>query len=163
MENKKVQVSIIMGSKSDWNIMQQAQQVLDDFHISNEAVVLSAHRTPEALLQYIKQKEENGLQIIIAGAGFSAHLAGVCAAHTTIPVLGVPIDSSPLNGLDSLLSTVQMPGGIPVATFGIGKSGAKNAAYFAISILATGSPHIKTQLEEYRKQQSKKIQDTSLD
>src|SRR5476651_1942869 len=129
-------VAIIMGSKSDWETMRQAAEMLDELGVPNESHVLSAHRTPDATAEFARNAAGRGLRVIIAGAGGAAHLAGVVAAHTTLPVLGVPMPSKHLNGMDSLLSTVQMPKGIPVATFAIGDAGAANAGLFAIALLA---------------------------
>lgn len=129
-------VSIIMGSKSDVPVMESAAWILEKFEIPYEMKILSAHRTPDQAAEYVKGLEQRGVRVLIAGAGWAAHLAGVSAAHTTLPVIGVPIDSSPLNGMDALLSTVQMPPGVPVATMSIGKGGAHNAAVFAVRILS---------------------------
>lgn len=143
-------VAILMGSKSDWDIMRSASEILTQFNIPHECRALSAHRSPDQVAEYIRQSEQNGVKVFIAGAGHAAHLAGAVAAQTTLPVLGVPLDSSALQGLDALLSTVQMPGGIPVASMAIGKSGAKNAGLFAVSILATADPALLAQLRDYR-------------
>lgn len=154
----KILVSIVMGSASDWPLMQEASQILDEFKIAHEARALSAHRTPEALFEYLQSAEERGAEVIIAAAGGAAHLPGVVAAKTTIPVLGVPIPSSTFtNGMDALLSIVQMPAGIPVATFAVGKAGAKNAALCAVSILANKYPDLKTALVQYRDQQARQV------
>lgn len=147
-------VAIIMGSHSDWASMRPAEQTLESLGIECDARVISAHRTPERLTSYLSTAEERGIEVIIAGAGGAAHLAGVTAAHTLLPVLGVPIDSSALKGLDALLATVQMPGGIPVATFAIGKAGAKNAALFAAAILARSDPALHKKLAEFREAQA---------
>jgi 5-(carboxyamino)imidazole ribonucleotide mutase len=147
-------VAIIMGSANDWETMHPAQETLERLEIACEARVISAHRTPERLTSFLAGAEERGLEAIIAGAGGAAHLAGVTAAHTLLPVLGVPIDSSPLRGLDALLATVQMPGGIPVATFAIGRAGAVNAALFAAAILARKDPALRKRLVEFRESQS---------
>lgn len=154
-------VSIIVGSKSDWPVMEQAALVLDKFNIPYEAKVMSAHRTPEAVIKYAGEAEERGLEVIIAAAGGAAHLAGVIAAHTIIPVLGVPMESK-LQGLDSLLSTVQMPAGIPVGTLAVGKAGAINAALFAVAILANKNPAYKKALHEFRQKQAEEILSCSL-
>jgi 5-(carboxyamino)imidazole ribonucleotide mutase len=143
-----------MGSQSDWDSMRPAEETLESLGIECDARVISAHRTPERLSSYLSTAEERGIEVIIAGAGGAAHLAGVTAAHTLLPVLGVPIDSSALKGLDALLATVQMPGGIPVATFAIGKAGAKNAALFAAAILARSDPAVRKKLAEFREAQS---------
>jgi 5-(carboxyamino)imidazole ribonucleotide mutase len=150
-------VIIVMGSKSDWETMQHASQTLKDFEVAHECRVLSAHRTPQAASEYIGSAESRGVQIVIAAAGGAAHLAGVSAAHTTLPVLGVPMQSAALQGLDSLLSTVQMPAGIPVATLAIGKPGAINAALLAIAILSLSRPPLRDRLKKFRQQQSEKI------
>ena len=148
-------VSILMGSRSDWDTMLNASDVLKRFSVPHEMKVLSAHRTPNELKAYLDEAEKKGVKIFIAGAGFAAHLAGVIASHTCLPVLGVPLDSSPLNGLDSLLSTVQMPSGIPVATFAIGKAGAANSAIFAAEILATGDEEMLKKIRNYRQEKAR--------
>ena len=147
-------VAIIMGSKSDWPIMEVAERTLADLEIESDARVISAHRTPERLTKFLATAEEEGIEVIIAGAGAAAHLAGVTASHTLLPVLGVPLPSSDLNGMDALLATVQMPGGIPVATLSIGKAGAKNAALFAAAILARKDPAVRERLAKFREAQS---------
>jgi 5-(carboxyamino)imidazole ribonucleotide mutase len=147
-------VGILMGSANDYDVMKAAEDALKDLGVESDVRVISAHRTPERLTRFLAGAEANGIEVVICGAGAAAHLAGVTAAHTTLPVLGVPIDSSPLQGLDALLSTVQMPGGIPVATFAIGKSGAKNAGLFAGAILAGRDPAVRKKLEEFRAKQS---------
>ena len=147
-------VAIIMGSQNDWDVMRAAEETLEKLGIGSDARVISAHRTPARLTSFLATAEERGIEVIIAGAGAAAHLAGVTAAHTELPVLGVPIGSSSLNGLDALLATVQMPGGIPVATFAIGRSGAKNAALFAASILARRDPEVRERLVKFREAQS---------
>jgi len=154
---KRVDVGIIMGSKSDWPTMEAAAKLLDELGIAYEAQVISAHRTPDKTLQYAESAKSRGLRVIIAGAGGAAHLAGFVAAKTTLPVLGVPMKSSALNGLDSLLSIVQMPAGIPVATFAIGEAGAKNAGLFAVSILALENKAIAQRLEKFRRAQTEKV------
>ena len=143
-------VGVIMGSKSDWDAMSQADQILTEFAVAHECRVLSAHRTPALTAEYASTAASRGLAVIVAGAGGAAHLAGVVAAHTILPVIGVPMQSSALNGLDSLLSTVQMPKGIPVATVAIGASGAANAGLLAIAILATSRPDLRAKLQAYR-------------
>jgi 5-(carboxyamino)imidazole ribonucleotide mutase len=143
-------VGVIMGSKSDWETMSNAVQTLDSLGIPNEVRVLSAHRTPDLLFEYAGSAEDRGLEVIIAGAGGAAHLAGVTAAKTILPVLGVPMESKALEGIDSLLSTVQMPGGVPVATFAIGKAGAVNAALFAAAILSKNHPEFGEAIRKYR-------------
>jgi 5-(carboxyamino)imidazole ribonucleotide mutase len=147
-------VGVIMGSKSDWEVMSEAVRALDALGIPNEARVISAHRTPARHHAYVTNAKANGLKAIIAGAGAAAHLAGVTAALTDLPVLGVPLDGTSLRGLDSLLATVQMPGGIPVATFAVGKAGAKNAALFAGAILALSDKKVAKALADYRKRQT---------
>ncbi|MCX7193602.1 MAG: 5-(carboxyamino)imidazole ribonucleotide mutase [Proteobacteria bacterium] len=155
-------VSIIMGSSNDWEVMSQAAQQLKDFGVAYDARVISAHRAPDLLLEYIKEISEQGVQCFIAGAGAAAHLAGVIASKTTLPVLAVPIPSKYLKGMDSLLSTVQMPKGIPVATFAIGEAGAANAGLFAISMLALHDTQLAQRLTEYRKKQAVSIAETVL-
>jgi phosphoribosylamine--glycine ligase len=147
----KSQVLIVMGSDSDLSVMEGAEEILKQFGIRYQTTIASAHRTPERAIKLAAGAEENGVQVIIAGAGMAAHLAGILAAHTILPVIGVPINASPLNGLDSLLSTVQMPPGVPVATMGIGKPGAKNAAILAAQIIARQSPAVAKKLKEYKK------------
>ena len=154
-------VGIIMGSDSDLPVMQEATKVLKQFEIPYEIGVYSAHRSPHRTAEYVRSARERGLKIIIAGAGSSAHLAGVTAAETTLPVIGVPIDSSPLSGFDSLLSTVQMPPGVPVATMGVGKSGATNAAMFALQILALGDENLTKKLGEYKEQLERSVAEKS--
>ena len=155
-------VGIIMGSTSDWETMQHTAQTLDGLGIPYEKRVISAHRTPELMHEWTTGAAARGLKIIIAGAGGAAHLAGVAAALTALPVLGVPMESASLKGLDSLLSMVQMPGGIPVATLAIGKAGAVNAALFAAAILALGDPRTKAALDDYRAAQTKKVTEAKL-
>jgi 5-(carboxyamino)imidazole ribonucleotide mutase len=157
----KILVSILMGSKSDWPIMEHAGLVLDSLNIGNEARVLSAHRTPDALFDYLKTAESRGIEVIIGGAGGAAHLPGVIASKTLLPVIGIPILSQAFNGLDSLLSIAQMPGGIPVATMAVGKAGAINAGLFAASILSLKNPEFRTAIQHYREQQAKKILEES--
>ncbi|MDF1808238.1 MAG: 5-(carboxyamino)imidazole ribonucleotide mutase [Phycisphaerales bacterium] len=150
-------VSVIMGSKSDWSgVMEQVCIVLDDLGIPNEAKVMSAHRTPEFAADHASSARDRGVEVIVAGAGCAAHLAGVVAAHTPLPVIGVPVSSPDLKGLDSLLSTVQMPGGIPVATVAIGRAGAKNAGLLAASILALKYPEIAEKYDAFRAAQTAK-------
>jgi len=155
-------VAILMGSKSDWETMSQADQLLTELEIEHECRVLSAHRTPEALTSYLKEAEEKGVRVFIAGAGGAAHLAGVVAAQTLRPVLGVPIESPALKGMDSLLSTVQMPAGIAVATLAIGKAGATNAALLAVQILAESKPELLEKLRQYRARRAEKVLQTTL-
>ena len=156
------QVGIIMGSASDWETMQHAAQTLEALGIPYEKRVISAHRTPKLMYDWGTSARDRGLKVVIAGAGGAAHLAGVAAALTPLPVLGVPMESAALKGLDSLLSMVQMPGGIPVATFAIGKPGAINAALFAAAVLALSDAKIKKALDDYRTAQAKKVEDTRL-
>ena len=156
MEQKPL-VAIIMGSSSDWDAMSHASQTLDNLGVPHEARVLSAHRTPEALSDYVAAVRQRGTEVIIAGAGGAAHLPGVIAARTTLPVLGVPIETKSLGGIDSLLSIVQMPAGIPVGTLGIGRAGAVNAALLAAAILANSRPEIAEALVRYREEQARKI------
>ena len=155
-------IAIMMGSKTDWPSMKNAADVLSEFNISHEVKVLSAHRTPQQLINYVKEIEKKKFKVIIAGAGGAAHLAGVIAAHTLIPVLGVPMKSSSLDGLDSLLSTVQMPSGIPVATFGIGNAGASNAALMAVAILSLENPDLKNKLIKFRENKAKAVLESEL-
>ena len=150
-------VAILMGSKSDWETMRHAAETLDKFGVAHDARVLSAHRTPRETSEYVSQAEGRGIEVLIAGAGGAAHLAGVAAAHTILPVLGVPMESASLKGLDSLLSTAQMPGGIPVGTLAIGKPGAVNAALLAVSILGVSRPELREKLRAFRKEQAEKI------
>ena len=154
MAKAKTLVGIIMGSKSDWPTMEEAARVLDEFGVGYEVEVVSAHRTPDKMMKYAESAKERGLRMIIAGAGGAAHLPGMVAAKTSLPVLGVPVKSSALDGLDSLLSIAQMPAGIPVATFAIGVAGAKNAGLFAASVLALNDKAIARQLVEFRKAQT---------
>jgi len=150
-------VAIVMGSSNDWEIMQQAAKALQDFGVTFDARVISAHRSPDLLFDYIKEMSAQGVQCFIAGAGGAAHLAGVIAGKTTLPVLGVPIPSKYLKGMDSLLSIVQMPKGIPVATFAIGEAGAANAALFAAALIARYDSGLAAQLNDFRKQQSDSV------
>jgi len=161
-EGAKALVAVIMGSKSDWEVMRTASDTLTEFGVRHESRVLSAHRTPEVAAEFASGAEARGLEVIIAGAGGAAHLAGVTAAYTTLPVLGVPLESASLKGLDSLLSTVQMPGGIPVGTLAIGKAGARNAALLAIAILANQRPELREKLHQFRAEQKKKILNETL-
>jgi len=155
-------VSIIMGSANDWEVMQQAARALQDFGVEFDARVISAHRSPDLLLDYIEEMSSQGVQSFIAGAGGAAHLAGVISGKTTLPVLGVPIPSKYLKGMDSLLSIVQMPKGIPVATFAIGEAGAANAGLFAVSMLALSNPQLAEKLVEYRKKQAEQVAAVTL-
>jgi 5-(carboxyamino)imidazole ribonucleotide mutase len=147
-------VAIVMGSKSDWETMRHSVEMLDELGVPNEHKILSAHRTPDATADFARKAANRGLRVIIAGAGGAAHLAGVIAAHTWLPVLGVPIQSKALQGLDSLLSIAQMPGGVPVGTLAIGASGAKNAGLLAASILAVSDDKVRRKLEAFRKKQT---------
>jgi phosphoribosylamine--glycine ligase len=153
----KPRVLIVMGSDSDLPVMEKAEEMLRKFDIPYEITVASAHRTPERTVKLVKGAEKNGIEVIIAGAGSAAHLAGVIAAHTVLPVIGVPIDSSPLKGIDALYSTVQMPPGIPVATMAVGKAGAKNAAIFAVQILQTGNAKLTAALKNFKKEMAKEV------
>ena len=155
-------VSILMGSESDWDVMQHAARQLKNFGVAYEARVISAHRAPELLIEYIRDAEARGAECFIAGAGAAAHLAGVVASKTLLPVLGVPMPSKYLQGMDSLLSTVQMPKGIPVATFAIGEAGAANAGLFAVSMLASTDAGLKEALRAFRKSQADAIAATVL-
>lgn len=158
----KALIGVVMGSNSDWPVMQKAVEQLDAFGISYEALVVSAHRTPDLLTEYAQTAEAKGLQAIIAGAGGAAHLPGMLAANTTVPVLGVPVPSRYLNGQDSLLSIVQMPKGIPVATFAIGEAGATNAALFAIAQLALHDKKLAAKLAQFRKDQQQAVLNMTL-
>ncbi len=155
-------VGVIMGSRSDWETLRHAEQVLKDFAVPHECRVVSAHRTPVEMAEYAQQAEGRGLKVIIAGAGGAAHLPGMVASHTTLPVLGVPVESHALNGLDSLLSIVQMPGGVPVGTMAIGKAGATNAALLAIAILATADPTLREKIRAFRAQQTARVKEDRL-
>ena len=154
-------VGIIMGSDSDLQVMQEAGKILKQFEIPYEIGVYSAHRSPHRTAEYVRTARERGLKLIIAGAGSSAHLAGVTAAETTLPVIGVPIDSSPLSGFDALMSTVQMPPGVPVATMGVGKSGGTNAGLFAVEVLALADESLTRKLGEYKEQLEKAVAEKS--
>lgn len=157
MSEKKILVGVVMGSQSDWDTMKHTIEVLKELNIGCKAQVVSAHRTPDLLFEYAENVEANGIEVIIAGAGGAAHLPGMMAAKTHLPVLGVPIQSKALNGQDSLLSIVQMPAGIPVGTLAIGISGAKNAALLSASILAIKYPEIKDALKTFRSNQTKQV------
>jgi 5-(carboxyamino)imidazole ribonucleotide mutase len=150
-------VAIIMGSKSDWDTMRHSVEMLDELEVPNEAHVLSAHRTPDATADFARKAADRGIRVMIAGAGGAAHLAGVIAAYTWLPVLGVPIQSQALHGLDSLLSIVQMPGGMPVGTLAIGNAGAKNAALLAASIIGIGDKKVRENLQAFRKKQTDSV------
>src|SRR5215213_624515 len=155
-------VSVIMGSKSDWETMQRADEVLKRFDVPHECLVVSAHRTPLWMAEFAAGAEARGIEVIIAGAGGAAHLPGMVAAQTLLPVLGVPVESHALKGLDSLLSIVQMPGGIPVGTLAIGKAGATNAALLAVAILALTRPELREQLRAFREAQAEQVRATTL-
>ena len=162
-DETKPLVGVVMGSKSDWETMKHAREMLTRFGVPHECKVMSAHRTPDMTTEYASSAEARGVQVLIAAAGGAAHLAGVVAAHTLVPVLGVPIQSAALNGLDSLLATVQMPAGIPVATLAIGKPGAVNAALMAVHILANSDPRLREKLRAFREEQAEKVRQVSLD
>ncbi|HEV8038637.1 MAG TPA: 5-(carboxyamino)imidazole ribonucleotide mutase [Bryobacteraceae bacterium] len=155
-------VAVIMGSKSDWDTMRHAVEMLDRFGVPHEAKIVSAHRTPQWMVEYASSAIERGFEIIIAGAGGAAHLPGMTAANTLLPVLGVPVESKALSGMDSLLSIVQMPGGIPVGTLAIGKSGAQNAALLAVAMLANHDPALREKLRVFREEQAKKVRSEEL-
>jgi len=150
-------VAIIMGSRSDWETMREAARILTDFEVPHESRVVSAHRTPDLMSSFARAAEGRGIEVIIAGAGGAAHLPGMTAAHTVVPVIGVPVESRALKGMDSLLSIVQMPAGIPVATVAIGAAGAKNAALLAISMLANSRPPLREKLRAFREQQRDRV------
>ncbi len=155
-------VGVIMGSTSDWETMRDADEMLTELGVAHENKVVSAHRTPEWMAEYARTAEERGIEVIIAGAGGAAHLPGMVAAHTALPVLGVPVQSQALNGLDSLLSIVQMPGGVPVGTLAIGRSGAKNAALLAVAILGIKYPQIRRNLKMFREAQTARVLEDSI-
>jgi 5-(carboxyamino)imidazole ribonucleotide mutase len=157
MSDEKPLVGILLGSKSDWETMQVASETLARFGVEHECRVLSAHRTPAATTSYVRAAEERGLEVLIAAAGMAAHLAGAVAAHTVLPVLGVPMEGGALRGLDALLATVQMPGGIPVGTLAIGKAGATNAALLAVAILANKRPELREKLRAFREEQTARV------
>ncbi len=146
-----------MGSKSDWPTMEAASMILDDFGVPHESKIVSAHRTPDLLFEFAKTAESRGIEVIIAGAGGAAHLPGMCASQTVLPVLGVPVESRTLKGLDSLLSIAQMPAGVPVGTLAIGEAGAKNAALLAVAILANSRPELRKKLHAFRSKQTKAV------
>jgi 5-(carboxyamino)imidazole ribonucleotide mutase len=162
MAGKKAQVGIIMGSVSDWKTMSAAAAILDEFDVAYEKNVVSAHRTPHRLAEYAGTAQKRGLHVIIAGAGGAAHLPGMAAAFTTLPVLGVPVESRALKGLDSLLSIAQMPAGVPVGSLAIGEPGAKNAALLAISILALHDEKLRARWEKFRREQTRKVRAQKL-
>ena len=155
-------VAVVMGSSSDWETMRHAVDVLEQFNVPHERHIVSAHRTPVWMAEFASGAESRGLEVVIAGAGGSAHLPGMVAAHTTLPVLGVPVQSAALNGLDSLLSIVQMPGGVPVGTLAIGKAGATNAGLLAVSILANSRPELRAMLRRFRDDQANKVRQERL-
>ena len=159
---KKPLVSIIMGSKSAWPTLEHASRVLDDFGVTHETKIVSAHRTPDLLFEFAKSAEERGIELIIAGAGGAAHLPGMCASQTVLPVLGVPVESRALKGLDSLLSIAQMPAGIPVGTLAIGEPGARNAGLLAVAILADSRPALRKKLAAFRSKQTRTVLKTKL-
>jgi phosphoribosylamine--glycine ligase len=156
--DQRPEVGIIMGSDSDFNVMEETAQVLKTFGIAYEMTVASAHRSPKKAAKYAASAQKRGIKVIVAGAGHAAHLAGNLAAYSSLPVIGVPIDSSCLQGLDALLSTVQMPPGVPVATVSIGKSGAKNAGVLAVQILALSDPKLANKLDNYKKELAKQVE-----
>jgi 5-(carboxyamino)imidazole ribonucleotide mutase len=162
MADERPLVGVIMGSKSDWETMEEADRVLTDFGIPHECLVVSAHRTPAWMAEYASKAAGRGLEVIVAGAGGAAHLPGMVAAHTVLPVIGVPVKSAALNGLDSLLSIVQMPKGVPVATVAIGPSGAANAGLLAVAILATSRPDLRAKLQKYRDTIAADVRDQKL-
>lgn len=151
-----------MGSKSDWPTMKHAAEVLDDFGVAHETKIVSAHRTPDLLFEFAKSAESRGIEVIIAGAGGAAHLPGMCASQTVVPVLGVPVESRALKGLDSLLSIAQMPAGVPVGTLAIGDAGAKNAGLLAVAILANSRPDLRKKLTNFRSKQTRVVLQTKL-
>ena len=153
---------VIMGSKSDWETMRHASELLTELGVAHESKIVSAHRTPRLMAEYASTAEERGIEVIIAGAGGAAHLPGMVASHTILPVLGVPVESHALKGMDSLLSIVQMPGGVPVATFAIGKAGAINAALCAVSILSAKNPALREKLRAWRAAQTDRVLNDSL-
>ncbi len=160
--NKNPLVSIIMGSKSDWPTMEVASQTIDEIGVPHESKIISAHRTPDLLFEFAKSAEGRGIEVIIAGAGGAAHLPGMCASQSILPVLGVPVESKALKGLDSLLSMAQMPAGVPVGTLAIGQAGAKNAALLAVAILANSRPELRNKLHDFRSNQTKSVLKTKL-
>jgi 5-(carboxyamino)imidazole ribonucleotide mutase len=163
MSDPKPVVGVVMGSKSDWETMRTAVEILEEFGVAHEAEIVSAHRTPERMAEYARTAEGRGIEVIIAGAGGAAHLPGMIAASTVLPVLGVPVESQALKGLDSLLSIVQMPGGVPVGSLAIGKPGAKNAALLAIAIVSGSRPELRAKLHDYRRRQTDAVLGTTLE
>jgi 5-(carboxyamino)imidazole ribonucleotide mutase len=163
LDNPQPLVGVIMGSKSDWETMRAAAEALDEFGVPHECKIVSAHRTPDWAAEYATSAEERGLEVIIAGAGGAAHLAGVVAAMTTLPVLGVPMLGASLQGLDSLLSMVQMPGGVPVGTLAIGRAGARNAGLLAVRIMANARPELRERLREFQVRQAAAVRHQTLE
>jgi 5-(carboxyamino)imidazole ribonucleotide mutase len=163
MKDASPLVGILMGSKSDWETMRAAAQILEEFGVPHEAKVASAHRSPELVSDYVRSAEQRGLQVIIAAAGLAAHLPGVVAAQTLLPVLGVPMEGSALGSLDSLLSMVQMPGGVPVGTLAVGSHGAKNSALLAIRILANSRPDLREKLRRYHEKMAEQVKNDKLE
>lgn len=162
MMEKQPLVGVIMGSRSDWDTMREASLVLDAFEVDHECAIVSAHRTPQRMVEYARDAEQRGLQVIIAGAGGAAHLPGMVASLSVLPVLGVPVESRTMKGIDSLYSIVQMPAGIPVGTLAIGNSGARNAGLLAIAILGVSDPSLRKRLHDYRAEQARKAIETPL-
>jgi 5-(carboxyamino)imidazole ribonucleotide mutase len=162
VQDEKPLVAIVMGSKSDWDTMKSADEMLSRFGVPHECRVVSAHRTPSMMAEYAAAAAGRGIEVIVAGAGGAAHLPGMVAAHTILPVIGVPVQSAALNGLDSLLSIVQMPKGVPVATVAIGAAGAANAGLLAVAILATSRPELRAKLEAYRVKLANDVKDSKL-
>lgn len=163
MSEEKIHVGIIMGSQSDWHIMKNASDLLNEMGVAHECKIVSAHRTPDRLYDYARSAKTRGLQVIIAGAGGAAHLPGMAASMTTLPVLGVPIESKALKGMDSLLSIVQMPGGVPVGTLAIGQAGAKNAGLLAASIVALNNEEVAKSLDDWRSAQTNAVAEIPVD
>lgn len=162
LDSQSPLVAVIMGSKSDWETMQNASEMLDKFEVSHECKVVSAHRTPDLLFEFAKAAESRGIEVIIAGAGGAAHLPGMAASQTVLPVLGVPVQSKALSGMDSLLSIVQMPAGIPVGTLAIGTAGATNAALLAVAILSNSRPELREKLRRFREEQTEMVLKSEL-
>lgn len=165
MKNKKEEkplVAIVMGSQSDWETMKESAAILEKFQVPHDCLIVSAHRTPKWLTEFAESAESRGIEVIIAGAGGAAHLPGMVAAHTVLPVLGVPVETKTLKGLDSLLSIVQMPQGVPVGTLAIGKAGAANAALLAVAILTAQRPELRRLLTQFRQEQTTKVRQTKL-
>ncbi len=165
MKNKKEEkplVAVVMGSQSDWETMKEAAEILEKFQVPHDCLIVSAHRTPKWLAEFAESAESRGIEVIIAGAGGAAHLPGMVAAHTVLPVLGVPVETKTLKGLDSLLSIVQMPQGVPVGTLAIGKAGAANAALLAVAILTAQRPELRKLLTQFRQEQTDKVMKTKL-